>query len=183
MEIVDKLSYALWIEHNAKMMTVGVYKVVGSDLKELMPHIARFNKATHGKVTVLDLRNPMPWGQARALTWKNIVKNRLDADADAHCGPDGSNMSDDDVLNFWNANHDGTEARRKSKEDFLHHLDALVLETAVEDDGLSDAEKKAVVLMDEARKAAEAAAITMEKAIEANKAAMAERGQATTTTN
>ncbi len=190
MKVIDKMSYALWIEHNAKMTTVGLYKVVGSDLKELLPHIVRFNKAAAGKVAV---QNPMPCGEARAYTWKQIVGRGFDKDVYAYCGPDGSNMSDEDVLNYyWNANHHGTEANSKSKEDFLHHLDALVVETAVDalvvetavdNDGLSDAEKKAVMLMDEARKAAEAAATAMEKAIEANKGAMAERGQATTTTN
>jgi len=143
MTIIDKMSYALWIEHNAKMMTVGLYKVVGSDLKDLLPHIVRFNKAAAGKVAVQD---PEEWGKARAYTWKQIVGRGFDKDVCAYCGPDGSNMSDDDVLNYWNANHHGTEANSKSKEGSLHHLDELVVKTAVEDHSLSDAEQKAVVL-------------------------------------
>ena len=182
MKIIDNMSYALLIEDNAKCMTVGLYKVVGSDLKDLVPHIANFNKATAGKVWVGD---PVEWGKIRAQTWRQIVAKQFDKNADyAHCAADGSNMSDDDVLDYWGcrSGENAKTSSKQSKEDFLHLLDELVVKTAVEDDSLSDAEKNAVRLMDEARKAAEAAAAAMEKATEASKVAMAER-RATRVTN
>ena len=87
MKIIDNMSYALLIEDNATCMTVGLYKVVGSDLKDLLPHIANFNKATAGKVWVGD---PVEWGKIRAQTWRQIVAKRFDKNADyAHCAADG----------------------------------------------------------------------------------------------
>lgn len=125
MKVIDKMSYALWVYDNTCSTTVGFYKVTGSDLKELLPHIITFNRTMAGKVEVHD---PMPWGKARAHTWQAIVDNRFDKEeyAYAHCGPDGSNMSDDDMLDYWINGNDNAESNSvQSKEDFLRHLDEL----------------------------------------------------------
>lgn len=182
MKIINKMSYAVCIYEKATCSTVGFYELTGADYKDVLPQILAFNRATAGKVEVQD---PVPWGEARKDTWRAIVTNRLvdDDNVYAHLTPDGANMSDYDVFDYWRC-CEGAEggshtSRQQSKEDFIRHLDKLVVKTALEDDGLSGAEKKAVVLMDEARKAAEVAAAAMEKAAEASKAAMAECGRMT----
>lgn len=183
MRIVDKMSYALWIYEKDTCSTVGFYGLKGADYKDVLPQIVTFNRQMGGKVEV---RDPMEWGKAREHTWRAIVTNKLlgDDDVFTHLAPDGANLSDYDVFDYWRC-CEGAEggshaSRKQSKEDFLRHLEKLVAKTAVEDDSLSDAEKKAVMLMDEANKAAEAAAAAMKKANEASKIAMAERGRTTT---
>lgn len=180
MKIVDKMSYVVWIHDKETCSTVSFYGLTGADYKDVLPHIVTFNRATASKVKVED---PMPWGKARAHTWEAIVTNKLLGDDGlyAHLAPDGANMSDYDVFDYWVCCEGAKGAhasRRQSKEDFLRHLDELVVKTAVADDSLSDAEKKAVALMDKARQAAEAAEAAMRQAAEASKAAMAERGRA-----
>lgn len=129
MKIIHKMSYALWVYDNtcSSSTRIGFYKIVGSDLKELLLNVMTFNKQMAGKVEV---QPPMPWGQARQHTWNEIVANGFNEDPNAfeHCGPDGSSMSDDDVSNYWNyvgGTNSAEQSSKQSKEDFLAHLDEL----------------------------------------------------------
>lgn len=126
MKIVDKLAYAIWIYDNTCSTTVGFYKVTGEDLKQVFPQMVTFNKRMAGKVEVHD---PMPWGDARKHTWQAIVDNGFDKQwyAYAHCGPDGVNMSDDDMFDYWleNGSDNAATSSLKSRGDFLEHLSEL----------------------------------------------------------
>lgn len=77
-------------------MTVRFLKLTGEDVVDLHPAIVEFNKGA-GKRAGLEVSEPMPWGEVRKHTWRQIAAK----DTYAHCGPDGENMSDDDMFDFW----------------------------------------------------------------------------------